>query len=89
MSPFSPVESQGALSKALICGTKSLPVRVALKPEATDTTMQPSVSPSGEQVPTGRNGPGPQTVVVKLLLESLFPAEQTIALGANISLEES
>lgn len=89
MSPFPPVESPGALSKALISGRKSPLVRVSLKPEATDVMMQLSVSPSGEQVRMGRNGPGPQTVVVKLLLESLFPAEQTIALGADISLEES
>lgn len=57
--PFPPVESPEALSKALICGMKSPLVKVALKPEATDVMMQLSVSSSGEQVPTGRSGPGP------------------------------
>ena len=39
------------------------------------------MSSPGEHVLTGRSEPGPQTVIVKLFLESLPPPEQNIALG--------
>lgn len=62
---------------------KSPLIKVSLKPEATDVMMQLSVSSSGGQRWTW------SSVTVKLLLESLFPAEWNTALGANISLEEN
>lgn len=60
-----------------------------LKPNATDGMMQLSVSPSGEWVLMGRNGLRPQTVMANPWLESLFPTERNVVLGANISLEEN